>query len=229
MAMAPRPTDPDGQRISEQRDYYEHVATEFDGWLAEAGAYDLATQLARGDEISSICEALRDFRPTGNVLEIACGSGQWTKQLVAFADRVVALDSSPTMLAINAKRTASDKVEYVEADIFSWQPAEKFDVVFFGFWLSHVPDSRFTDFWNLVRSSLAPNGRFFFVDDHIEYARASYQTKRKLSDGREFEVFKVLHRSADLQERLRSLGWDIEIVRTGSEHMYGAGHSSPLG
>jgi SAM-dependent methyltransferase len=221
--------DPDAYAISEQCYYYEQIAPEFDGWLAESRAYDLDEELARGDEISAIRRALQDFRPTGNVLEIACGTGRWTKQLLDFADRIVAVDSSPTMLEINAERAGSDKVQYIEADIFSWAPLEKFDVVYFGFWLAHVPESRFATFWELVRSSLAPNGRVFFVDDHVEYNDTAYLTKRSLPDGRECEVFKVLYGPDDLQERLRSLGWDIEIVRTGSEHMYGMGAYRGMG
>jgi hypothetical protein len=38
-------------------------------------------------------------------------------------------------------------------------------VVFFGFWLSHVPLGLFEPFWSLVADCLEPGGRVFFVDD----------------------------------------------------------------
>jgi demethylmenaquinone methyltransferase/2-methoxy-6-polyprenyl-1,4-benzoquinol methylase len=40
-------------------------------------------------------------------------------------------------------------VEYVVADIFAWRPAGAFDFVLFAFWMSHVPPSRFEEFWTL--------------------------------------------------------------------------------
>jgi hypothetical protein len=38
-------------------------------------------------------------------------------------------------------------------------------VVFFGFWISHVPLERFEAFWSMVRDCLEPDGRAMFVDD----------------------------------------------------------------
>jgi SAM-dependent methyltransferase len=153
----------DADALAKQRTYYEEIAKEYDNWLDQVGGYDPDAKLARGDEISLICRALQDFQPSGNVLEMACGTGQWTKQLLAFANKIVAVDSSPAMLAINAQRTNSARVEYIEADVFSWEPREKFDVVFFGFWLSHVPESRFASFWDIVAASLRPGGRVFLL------------------------------------------------------------------
>src|SRR4051794_21578728 len=66
--------------------------------------------------------------------------------------------------AINRSRVQGQPVEYVQADLFSWTPPRgHFDLVFFGFWLSHVPDARFTAFWALVRGALAPGGAAFFL------------------------------------------------------------------
>jgi 8-hydroxy-5-deazaflavin:NADPH oxidoreductase len=47
---------------------------------------------------------------------------------------------------------------------FNWTPTQEFDMVFFGFWLSHVPMAQFADFWQMVKVALKPNGRVFFVD-----------------------------------------------------------------
>jgi 2-polyprenyl-3-methyl-5-hydroxy-6-metoxy-1,4-benzoquinol methylase len=69
--------------------------------------------------------------------------------------RVVAIDASPEVIAINRQRVQSDRVDYVVADVFAWQRHAQFDAVFFGFWLSHVPLEQFERFW--IRSS----GQFF--------------------------------------------------------------------
>lgn len=43
----------------------------------------------------------------GHVLELACGTGCWTQQIVAKADRVDAVDASPEVLELNRKRVGS--------------------------------------------------------------------------------------------------------------------------
>ena len=41
-------------------------------------------------------------------------------------------------------------MNYVVADLFDWQADAGYDAVFFSFWLSHVPRSRFGEFWLLL-------------------------------------------------------------------------------
>ena len=100
-----------------------------------------------GGELS---EALDAFRPTGRVLELACGPGTWTGQLVRHATDVTAVDASAEMLGIASARVGKQRVRFVLADLFGWRPDRRYDVVFFGFWLSHVPPERFASFWSLL-------------------------------------------------------------------------------
>src|SRR5437899_3305043 len=111
------------------------------------------------EDIDEVDAALELFAPRGSVLELAAGTGLWTRKLVRLADRVVAVDANAETLAFNTA-----EAELVVADVFEWDPQEAFDVVFFGFWLSHVPEERFDGFWQTVRSALAPGGRIFLVD-----------------------------------------------------------------
>jgi hypothetical protein len=50
------------------------------------------------------------------------------------------------MLAIAAAQVSGERVRFVQADLFTWTPDRRYDVVFFGFWLSHVPFERFESF-----------------------------------------------------------------------------------
>src|SRR5207249_3466236 len=102
------------------------------------------------------------------------------------------------MLAMNRLKVADPKVRYALGNIFSWQPDGTYDVVLFGFWLSHVPPERFVAFWDLVASCLKPSGRVFFVDslydvrstalDHRLEGPERTAMRRRLNDGREFEI-----------------------------------------
>jgi demethylmenaquinone methyltransferase/2-methoxy-6-polyprenyl-1,4-benzoquinol methylase len=172
---------------------------------------------------AELVAALREFEPRGRVLEIACGTGQFTQELVPFADEVTALDASPQMVELNRARVKSDKVRYVETDVFAWQPDGPYDVVFFSFWLSHVPPSHFELFWELVRQGLGPEGRVFFMDEgrHAYWVEdfvdpAGGVVRRPLRDGSEHHAIKVLWEAGELEARLREMGWDIVVQGAGA-------------
>lgn len=173
--------------------------------------------------------ALDAFAPTGAVLELACGPGVWTAQLLRHAASVTALDASPEMLARARQRLAGGHVRFVHADVFAWRPDRRYDVVFFGFWLSHVPLERFDAFWALVDDCLAPRGRVFFVDDAyrtpeelVEGADSSV-IRRRLRDGSAYRAVKVPHTPGELRERLARLGWKINVSATAGPIFWGAG------
>jgi ubiquinone/menaquinone biosynthesis C-methylase UbiE len=87
-------------------------------------------------------------------LEIASGTGTWTRRLLQHAATVTALDSSPEMHDLSREKLGKGaRVRYIEADVFSWQPDAQYDVVFLSNWLSHVPPASFERFWALVRST----------------------------------------------------------------------------
>src|SRR3954451_5382149 len=117
--------------LHEQAAFYRAVAAEYD---------DHALPFPGGGELS---EALDAFRPTGSVLELACGPGTWTAQLLRHATDVTAVDASAEMLDIASARVGGERVRFMSADLFRWQPDRRYHVVFFGFWLSHVPPERF--------------------------------------------------------------------------------------
>jgi demethylmenaquinone methyltransferase/2-methoxy-6-polyprenyl-1,4-benzoquinol methylase len=132
------------------------------------------------------------------------------------------------MLAINAARHRADHVTFVESDLFALDPSPDWDVVFFGFWLSHVPPARFEPFWRLVGGLLRPGGRVFFVDEaeHEEWAedwvdREAGIVHRELTDGTAHRAVKVLWRADDLARRLAGLGWTATL-ETGGPFYWGS-------
>jgi demethylmenaquinone methyltransferase/2-methoxy-6-polyprenyl-1,4-benzoquinol methylase len=68
------------------------------------------------------------------------------------------------VIEINRKKLSNyqSSIKYEQHDLFTWEPNRKFDVVFFSFWLSHVPPNALDDFLHKVALALAPNGRIFF-------------------------------------------------------------------
>lgn len=197
--------------LDEQIAYYRARAAEYDT-TTTPDADPFAAPARR------IRDALRAADLRGRVLEIAAGTGQWTGLLAERADALVALDASPEMLALNAAKVGDSRVEYRVADAFALEASGGHDVVFFGFWLSHVPLSRFEAFWDVVAGQLAPTGRAVFVDEGEHFLwreawldRGAGIVRRRLADGSEHRAVKVLWRAEDLQRRLEELGWDASV------------------
>jgi SAM-dependent methyltransferase len=221
------------QLLREQMAYYRARAPEYDQWFLREGRYDRGPE-HRAEwfaEVAAVEAALHAALVGKDVLELACGTGLWTRHLARDNRRVVAIDASPEVIAINRTRVRSEKVDYRVADIFSWRPTETFDAVFFSFWLSHVPPARFADFWTLVRSAVKPQGQVFFVDSLQQQASAARDqgplddsgiVRRRLEDGREFEIVKVFYTPADLERRLSAAGWRGWVRSTGQFFLYGS-------
>jgi SAM-dependent methyltransferase len=86
--------------LAEQMAYYAAVAAEYDSHSLPAPG---------GDELVHAIEA---FQPEGRVLELACGRGRWTGELLRFASEVTAVDAAPEMLAIAAEHLGSCSPTY---------------------------------------------------------------------------------------------------------------------
>src|SRR5690242_9126686 len=109
--------------------------------------YDLGEEWNErwNQEVAEVERWIDDLRRPGRVLELACGTGVWAQRLARDASAYVGVDASPEMLEISRSRVPTG--DFVEADLFSWDSGERFDTIFFGFWLSHVPAERFEWFW----------------------------------------------------------------------------------
>lgn len=218
--------------LDQQLAYYRARASEYDEWFFRQGRYDRGPEHRAQwlSEAAIIETALHPIVRQKEVLELACGTGLWTRHLARTATRTLAVDAAPEVIAINRERVHSPHVEYCLADIFTWTPAAAFDVVFFSFWLSHVPAQRFDSFWGMVRSALKPGGCAFFVDSLLEPTSAAREqavpdrsglAQRKLNDGREFRIIKVFYEPAVLEKRLAALGWQGAARSTGKFFLYG--------
>jgi len=143
------------------------------------------------------------------------------------------VDASPEMLARAQARVGTNRVRFVQADLFAWEPDRRYDVVFFSAWISHVPLRRFQAFWSLVANCLRPTGRVFFIDDayrtpdELIEGESSSTIRRRLNDGSAYRAVKVPHRPADLEERLRRLGWQISVSATSGPCYWGQGVLAP--
>lgn len=207
--------------LAEQIDYYRARAVEYD--RTSAFIHDARSR-------AELVAALDAFAPRGRVLELACGTGEWTVELAKHASQLTAVDASREMLALNRQRLDRADVRYLQADLFTWTPPARYDVVFFSAWLSHVPPQRFDDFWALVAACLNDDGRVFVIDE-LPAAAADERSiadapapvvERDLTTGARYRIVKAFHEPDTLRARLIELGWNAEIRTVGWRFFYAA-------
>lgn len=217
--------------LQEQIAYYRARATEYDEWFYKVGRYNQGEEWNAQwfAEVEEVIQFLQAFGSCENVLELACGTGIWTEQLLKIAQHIDALDASPEVLQLNrAKLGNSPQVDYQEVDLFAWQPTQTYDLVTFAFWLSHVPPEKLHEFMQKVWQSVKPGGQVFMVDsrpklestarDNSVENHQDYRLKRTLNDGRDFEIVKVFYEPAHLQQVFEQVGFEVDVLRT--EHFF---------
>lgn len=224
--------------LEEMRAYYRARAAEYDEWCYRQGRFDRGSESnARWfSEFGDAQKALHALQAEGDVLELAPGTGIWTEQILQSASSITAVDASEEMIAINRAKIASERVQYIQADLFSWQPERAYDAVCFCFWISHVPVERLDAFLRMVAKALRPGGKVFFVDsrrelssaaiDHVLPEEQEQLMIRKLNDGRAFQIVKNFYDPAFLEERFAAASLNVTVKVTPTYFVYGYGRAS---
>lgn len=105
--------------------------------------------------------------PSGKVLELACGSGEITRQLAKLGYDMTALDLSESMINVAKDKPGSDEIRYFCQDMRDLSNFKRFDMILclcdsFNYLLE---DKEVQDFFKEVHDHLEENGLFLF-DTH---------------------------------------------------------------
>jgi SAM-dependent methyltransferase len=168
-----------------------------------------------------LAEALRGHR----VLELACGTGYWTRFLAASAESVTATDINPEMIALAKLRALpADKVQLRVADAYAL-PADigSYSAVFIGFWWSHIKREEQEGFLARLRALLGKDILLVLLDD--VYVEGSSETVartdlegntyqiRTAPDGQRYEIPKSYPSDSALRKKLAASVREIKIAR----------------
>jgi ubiquinone/menaquinone biosynthesis C-methylase UbiE len=210
--------------LSEQIAYYRARAQEYDESVFQIDRFTSGEEVPPDDLTGDLVAALKvllALEPVEQAVELACGTGIWTRELLKIAQTVTALDASPEMLEINRRKLADSRVRYQQADLFSWEPEQQYDLVFFAFWLSHVPPEALEAFFARVQRAVRPGGRLFIIDqyaplpDDLLLPQDGIYHTRALHDGRTFQIVKVFYDLAMLEEKLSQPGFTVTAQQHG--------------
>jgi ubiquinone/menaquinone biosynthesis C-methylase UbiE len=155
------------------------------------------------------------------VLEIACGTGNWTQVLAKRSASVTAMDVSPTALEIaKAKLLSYDNVSLKEADAYDLSCIDgSFDLLFSADWWSHIPKQSLPGFLDSAMGKLAPGSSVAFLDMSM---RAFFRNEqcyhdefdnrvsiRTLPDGSEHRVVKNFPSESEIRDLLTRYGSNV--------------------
>jgi SAM-dependent methyltransferase len=224
-SMSGRTDEPGPDLSAEMIAYYAARAPEYDDWYLRRGRYSRGPvhDLAWNVELDQATLWLDGLLIEGEIVELAGGTGWWST-LLAGKGVLSIYDTSEATLEIARQRLVAHGLRAHLHVRDAWaEPDRQVDGLFCGFWLSHVPRARLAEFLGLVRRWLRPGGRFAFIDSRPDphsgaldqpISSTAEVSRRKLADGREFNVTKVYWQPGELERALQAAGFEEPSVST---------------
>jgi ubiquinone/menaquinone biosynthesis C-methylase UbiE len=199
--------------LGEQISYYRKRAQEYDETTGQTE--DLQQAFARARDL------LQQHEPVEQILELACGTGIWTRALLPLGRELTAIDASPEMLALARRKVGSTAVQFQQTDLFQWQPKQQYDLIFFANWLSHVPPQRLDAFLGTVARAVRPGGSLVIVDQYapmqedreiiVQKEEGAIYAKRSLLNGQTFIIVKVFYDQQIIENLLKALDFTVTV------------------
>lgn len=199
------------------QEYYNRRASEYEA------IYYATTDPTRQAELAVIEKKIESLVAGRRVLEIACGTGYWTRIAARVARHVTAVDASAEMLEIaRNKNLPSDRVTLLSGDAYNLTEIPGvFDAALANFWFSHVLRSRIADFLVGVQSKLRPGSTVIMADnvympgvggELVRPAESEDTFKlRTLSDGSQHLILKNYFDEEQLRAILSPFASQLEV------------------
>lgn len=130
--------------------------------------------------------------PTHKVLELGCGTGDFTKEIVKTGAEVTAIDISPVLLDIARKNVSADNVSFVEDNAYQMSFGDAtFDFVIGSSVLHHLEiEKAVAEIYRVLK----PNGIMLFTEPNMMNPQIALQKnipyiKRKMGDSPDETAF----------------------------------------
>lgn len=195
-------------------DYYARRAAEYE---------DVYRKPERQDDLARLAGTLGECFRTMDVLEVACGTGYWTRHMAKSARHIFAFDINEEVLEIARRKDyGACRVSFRKADAYSFDGvAVDCTAGFHGFWWSHIPKQRIAAFLQRFHAHLPPGAPVVMIDNmYVEGSNTpiartdengnTYQM-RQLKDGSTYEVLKNFPPPEELRKTLADQAREITV------------------
>ncbi len=225
-AAAPESATSDDAARDELIEYYEARAGEYDDWYLRRGRYEHGPihDAAWHAELDAAGRWLDGLAfPPGRIVELAAGTGWWSP-LLASKGELWSSDAAEAPLDRARERLLAHglRAHLHLRDAWAEPEGDPAAGLFAGFWLSHVRRDRTKAFLDLASRWLRPGGRLALIDSlpdpqsgATDHPRPTGdRALRRLGDGREFTIDKVVRSPAQIEAALIEAGYDAVGVET---------------
>ena len=200
---------------SDQIIYYSERAKEYE---------QIYQKEERQEDLKKLGIILKDLFFAKSVLEIACGTGYWTRIISEKAKSIFAVDINDSVLEIAQSKKYKAPVNFEKADIFNISKVDEiFDSGFGGFIWSHIPKQNLDVFLSGFLSKVSPGGLVVFVDNqYVEGSNSPIDSKdlygntyqlRKLSNKNSYKVMKNFPTDKEILEIVSPVSTQLKIDR----------------
>jgi SAM-dependent methyltransferase len=156
---------------------------------ARAGEYEkVYDKPERQADLRVLHDAIPAFFAGRHVLEIACGTGYWTRRIAPSAESIVAVDAAPSTLAFaRAHQPDDENVQFIVGDAFDLSSVGgSVDAAFAGFWWSHVRREDLHRFLTGLHRRM-PAGSPVLLVDNCYVAGSNWPITRQDADGNTYQ------------------------------------------
>lgn len=180
------------------------ISRAYNSW---ADTYDDMPNKTRDMEARVNAEFLQQ-KSFGNILELGCGTGKNSQNLLQKCEKLIALDFSEEMLQKAKLKISSEKAEFRQTDLNKNWPAESnwADLVSCSLVLEHIKDLDFI--FSEVNRCLKEHGKFYLAELHpfkqYSGSKARFETGKGIQ---ELEVF--IHHLSDYTSAATGQGFKI--------------------
>jgi SAM-dependent methyltransferase len=157
------------------------------------------------------------------LLEVACGTGYWTRVAATTAKAILATDCNPSPLALARSKNLGLHVTFARADAFALPTqGATFDGGMAHFWWSHVALADQQRFLTHFASKLHTGAKLFMIDNAFTAGSTpisrrdglgnTYQ-RRRLASGGDYEILKNFPTSEDLRRALDGTCSGVKVLQ----------------
>lgn len=212
--------------MSDLVEYYRERAEEYDEIYEWRDPHRQEEQLLLGETIKESLEGRR-------VLEVACGTGYWTRILSQTAESIMATDLGQEVMELAKEKKYACPVTFRKEDAYNLSFSNgSYDGGFSFSWFSHIPRKRVDSFLTGFHRVLKAGSRVFMADNayipgvggkliKLASSEDTYK-KRTLKDGREFTIIKNYYSADELKTIFNRHvnGFDLDNIFHGNCFWY---------
>jgi ubiquinone/menaquinone biosynthesis C-methylase UbiE len=195
------------------QEYYARRAAEYERIYARS---------ERQADLATLCSTIETTFAGRCVLDVACGTGYFTRHAARSAHSVLGVDANEETLKIARSKSLAN-AEFQAADAYAIPKAvSPFDGALVTFWWSHVPRQRIDEFLGGLHAQLVPGAVVLLADNtyvegnstpisRTDAAGNTYQV-RTLENGEHYEVLKNFPGDEELRAHAERFGVSVELT-----------------